>query len=298
MKNISIGYFADGEWGLNAFNKILKDKSIVVKFVCLRYEKPHKKILQLAKKNKIEILVLKNLNSTRNIKKILKFKSNFLVSMSYDQIFGIKLNNFFKDAIINCHAGNLPFYRGRNILNWALINDEKKFGITVHFIDRKIDTGDIILKKIFQIKDSDTYTSLLKICYRECPKLLYQAIKMIQKNELKLITQKSIHPKGSYFRKRKIGDEIINWDHSSRKIFNFTRAICKPGPMAKTFYKKKSFYINKVKDLKNIKLYKDSDAGTIVNIVNGKPIIKTGNGCVKLIKWFGKKKISVDSKFI
>ena len=68
--------------------------------------------------------------------------------------------------------------------------------------------------------------------------------------------------------------------------------------MAKTFYKKKSFYINKVKDLKNIKLYKDSDAGTIVNIVNGKPIIKTGNGCVKLIKWFGKNKISVDSKFI
>tara|TARA_B110000046_G_C13024501_1_gene413116 strand:+ start:64 stop:960 length:897 start_codon:yes stop_codon:yes gene_type:complete len=298
MKNISIGYFADGEWGLNAFKKIIKDKSILIKFVCLRYKNPHKKILQIAKKNKIEILVLKNLNSTRSINKILKYKSNFLVSMSYDQIFGKKLNNSFKDAIINCHAGNLPFYRGRNILNWALINDEKKFGITVHFIDKKIDTGDIILKKIFQIKDNDTYASLLKICYRECPKLLYCAIKMIQKNELKPITQKSIHPKGSYFKKRKIGDEIINWHHSSRKIFNFTRAICKPGPMAKTLYKKKFFYINKVKDLKDLKSYKDSKAGTIVNIVNGKPIIKTGNGFVKLIKWFGKNKISVNSKFI
>ena len=50
MKNISIGYFADGEWGLNTFNKIIKDKSILIKFVCLRYTKPYKKIFQLAKK--------------------------------------------------------------------------------------------------------------------------------------------------------------------------------------------------------------------------------------------------------
>ena len=132
----------------------------------------------MQKKNKIEIFVLKDVNSTRSINKILKYKCNFLISMSYDQIFGQKLNKFFKDAIINCHAGNLPFYRGRNILNWALINDEKKFGITVHFIDKKIDTG------------------------------------------------------------------------------------------------------------------------TIVNVENGKPIVKTGSGFIKLIKWFGKNKLSINSKFI
>ena len=42
-------------------------------------------------------------------------------------------------GFLNCHAGALPFYRGRNILNWALINDEKEFGVTVHFIDEGID---------------------------------------------------------------------------------------------------------------------------------------------------------------
>ena len=68
-----------------------------------------------------------------------------------------------KYGAINCHAGKLPDYRGRNILNWALINDEKEFGITVHFIDEGIDTGDIILQESFEIKDSDNYKSLLDL---------------------------------------------------------------------------------------------------------------------------------------
>ena len=45
----------------------------------------------------------------------------------------------------------LPEYRGRNILNWALINDEKEFGITVHYVDEGIDTGDIIFRKFSKL---------------------------------------------------------------------------------------------------------------------------------------------------
>ena len=43
--------------------------------------------------------------------------------MSYDQIL-VKILNLMKNKIINCHAGLLPFYRGRNVLNWALVNGE------------------------------------------------------------------------------------------------------------------------------------------------------------------------------
>ena len=53
-----------------------------------------------------------------------------------------------------------PFYRGRNILNWALINDEKEFGITVHYVDDGVDTGDILLQGIYLISDFDDYGSL------------------------------------------------------------------------------------------------------------------------------------------
>ena len=78
--------------------------------------------------------------------------------MSFDQIFKNEIINAINNNIINCHAGKLPFYRGRNILNWVLINDEKKFGITVHYIDEKIDCGDIILQRLFKITDQDGRT--------------------------------------------------------------------------------------------------------------------------------------------
>ena len=47
MRKISIGYFADGVWGLNSLKKILKQNKINIKFVCLRYRTPDKKILRL-----------------------------------------------------------------------------------------------------------------------------------------------------------------------------------------------------------------------------------------------------------
>lgn len=63
--------------------------------------------------------------------------------------------------MINCHAGKSPLYRGRNILNRALINDEKEFGITVHYVDEGIDTGDIILQRVYEITDEENYATLL-----------------------------------------------------------------------------------------------------------------------------------------
>ena len=63
--------------------------------------------------------------------------------MSFNQIFDKELINIPPLGTINCHASKLPFYIGRINLNWILINDEKEFGITLHYVD----TGDIILQK-------------------------------------------------------------------------------------------------------------------------------------------------------
>ena len=53
--------------------------------------------------------------------------------MSFDQIFKKKILNATKHGVINCHAGMLPFYRGRNVLNWVLINDESGLSISSVF---------------------------------------------------------------------------------------------------------------------------------------------------------------------
>lgn len=60
----------------------------------------------------------------------------------------------------NLHASLLPQYRGAAPINWAIINGEKKTGVTTFFIDEKIDTGSIIAKRKVEIEDKETAGSL------------------------------------------------------------------------------------------------------------------------------------------
>ena len=173
--------------------------------------------------------------------------------MSFNQKFRKNIIQTPPLGTINCHAGKLPFYRGRNILNWALINDEKEFGITVHHVDEGIDTGDIILQKCFPITDNDDYGTLLERAYQGCADLLVQAIEDIREGVAKRKAQNSIHPLGSFCSARGPGDERLNWDQSSRQIFNFVRAICPPGPAARCYLGQDEIKINKVELLHNAK---------------------------------------------
>ena len=72
----------------------------------------------------------------------------------------------------------------------------------MHYIDKKIDTGDIILQKIFKIKDDDNYKTLLEKAYKECANVLYEAISMFKNGNVKVQKQNEIHPVGFYCSKR------------------------------------------------------------------------------------------------
>ena len=293
---LKIGYFADGQWSHKTFDKLIKDTEIKILFVCVRNNSKDKILKYYANKHNIDLLMHENVNSDKFIRTIEKYNCDLFVSMSFDQIFKKKIINLTKYKIINCHAGRLPFYRGRNILNWVLINDEKKFGITVHYVDEKIDCGDIILQRLFRITDKDDYNSLLKKAYKECSNILYDAICKFKKGFVRGRKQSSIHPLGFYCPKRKIGDEILNWNQSSRSIFNFIRAICKPGPMARAFINKKEMKINKAEYIKNAPKYK-STVGTILGKSSNYFLVKTQDSFIKITDYKFDKKINIGDRF-
>ena len=295
-ENLKIGFFGDGPWAQQFLNKILRSNDISMSFVCTRYNFPDKELKKLALKNKINVLVSKNVNSLNFIKKIRKHKADLFVSMSFNQIFKKEIIELPHKGIINCHAGKLPFYRGRSILNWVLINDEKEFGITVHYINKQIDSGDIILQKTFPINDNDDFNSLLNISYKECPKILYKSIKLIKHGKVKTVSQKSIHKTGSYFKKRKKGDEIINWNQSSREIFNFVRALSKPGIVARTFLNGKRIMINKI-DATFIKSNSKNIPGKIANVKDDHFLVHAKDSVVKVTEWFTKDSIKQEEVF-
>lgn len=283
-RRLRIGYFADGPWGQRAFDRIIADASLEIAFVTVRYETRDPELMRRAEENHIPLELSKNVNSAEFLDKMKTYDVDLFVSMSFNQILKPEFINLPKYKTINCHAGKLPFYRGRNILNWALINDEKEFGITVHYVDEGIDTGDIILQEVYPITDEDDYGTLLVRAYTECADVLYRAIKMIQADEVKRIRQSDIDPVGMYCGMRESGDEIIDWKQSSREIFNFIRALSVPGPQAASWINGKKISINKARMVPGAHSYKNTVGQVIGKTENGF-LVKTGDTVLEITEY-------------
>tara|TARA_B100001029_G_scaffold117481_1_gene97367 strand:- start:18776 stop:19672 length:897 start_codon:yes stop_codon:yes gene_type:complete len=289
-KKLKIGYFADGKWSHRAFLKIIDDNRFDIRFIVPRIDTNDNTLLTFSKKYNIDYLKLENVNSNKSLKIINNYSCDLFVSMSFNQIFKKQIINLTSIGIINCHAGKLPFYRGRNVLNWALINDEKEFGITVHFVDEGIDTGDIIFQKTFTILEKDNYNSLLNKAYINCSNMLLEALGMILKGDYKRIKQKKIHPVGFYCGYRSEGDEIINWNDSSRNIFNFIRAITLPGPIARTNYKNNEIRINNSNYIKNAPSY-IGIPGQVLSKTKKGFIVKTKDSFIEILEVQGELRV-------
>ncbi|MAQ88923.1 MAG: formyl transferase [Rhodopirellula sp.] len=281
---LKIGYFADGPWAHGAFKLLVNDPRCKIQFVCIRFSTRDSVLIELAEHHNIEVFCVENINSENFEETLKRSKCDLFVSMSFDQIFRPHIFTIPPLGTINCHAGKLPYYRGRNILNWALINDEKEFGITVHYVDSGIDTGDIILQKVFPISEDDDYGTLLTKAYMHCPMILHEAINQIIDGKSLKISQDSIDIHGTIFPRRIIGDELINWSDTSRNIHNLIRALAKPGPQAQTSFKNHCIKIQKSSLIADVKPYK-AIPGAVLTRSGKILLVKTGDTYLKILEW-------------
>jgi methionyl-tRNA formyltransferase len=296
MKKLKIGYFADGPWSHKALEKLLLDEALKISFVCARHDNPDQILKEMAAANGLNFITHPKINSEEFLEWMIAYDCDLFVSMSFNQIFRASLIGLPPLKTINCHAGKLPFYRGRNILNWALINDEKEFGITVHYVDQGIDTGDIILQNCYSITDEDDYATLLETAYKACASNLYDAIKLVQAGDVKSVEQKDIDPLGFYCSARKEGDERLDWNQKSREIFNFVRAICHPGPEARTYLDGAEIRIKKIQYLPNARGFKGV-VGAVIGLDSNAFYVKTADSFVKVMDWSGYPKPRIGDRF-
>ena len=100
-----------------------------------------------------------------------KYKISFICLAGYMKIISSNIINVYRKKIINIHPSLLPKFKGLNTFKRMLENKEKKGGCTVHFVNEKLDAGNIIIKKRFFIKKNDNELDLK----RKTQKLEYRA---------------------------------------------------------------------------------------------------------------------------
>ncbi len=118
------------------------------------------------------------------------------ISVRYDKIIPQEVINSFKQGIFNTHGGVLPEYRGSYCNINALINNEKEYGVTLHYITRGVDAGDVVAIKKVEIKDIDTGFSLYKTSERLCYEILKENIDSIVTDTNNRVTQEELIKSG------------------------------------------------------------------------------------------------------
>ena len=104
-----------------------------------------------------------------------------------------------KIGILNAHPGLLPRYRGVDAIPWAIYNGDD-IGVTVHFIDRGVDTGPIVTQRVINVQKKDTIESLWKKADAVAAELLSDAISRILQRDRVPTTLQSIDDGKQYCR--------------------------------------------------------------------------------------------------
>ena len=187
MKNIAIFGSGNGSNAENIIKYFKSHQNISIKLIVS--EKQNAKIIDIAKKWKLDSLIIKD-NFTSSIDDIFKktnyYNVNFIVLAGFLLKIPEEFINSFPKSIINIHPSLLPKFGGKgmyglNVHKAVLDTNEKKSGITIHYVNNKYDDGKII----FQAK--------CPVLKNDSPKLLAKRVQKLEHQFYPLIIEKIIN---------------------------------------------------------------------------------------------------------
>lgn len=115
----------------------------------------------VAKKYGVAVTEAVDVNSEAFLQHLRDLKVEFIVSISGTQLYRKALREQTSRGIVNCHGALLPKYRGLMPSFWTLANNEKEGGVTVHFVDAKLDNGPIVVQRKYRIYPHDTLEEVM-----------------------------------------------------------------------------------------------------------------------------------------
>jgi len=211
--------------------------------------------------------------------KMRELKPDLLVTAAYGKILSKELLDIPPYGCINVHASLLPKYRGAAPIQWAIINGEKKTGITTMYTDVGMDTGDILLKREVEITDDMTCGELHDILAQVGAVVLKETIKKLENNTLTRTPQ--LHSEATYAPMITKETGAINWNKSANEIHNLVRGT-NPWPVAYSKYKGQVMKVWKTKVIDEN--CKNENPGKILKVSKEGILVAAQKGTVQILE--------------
>lgn len=144
----------------------------------------------------VPVIGSKNVNSQETRAQIEAWQPDLILSIYLNQLIKSKVINMPTQGTLNIHPALLPKHRGLFPYFWVIAAGERETGVTIHWVDTKFDTGDLLLQEKIPVESDDTITSLSYKSSLVGAEMLVKAVKLVESGQPPRLNQN--HEQASY----------------------------------------------------------------------------------------------------
>ena len=286
--SLKIVFMGTPEFSVPSLDLLIKKRYDVIKV----YTQPPKRskrgqkinpssIEQFSKKNKINFRNPINLNSEFEYNILKKLSPDLGIVVAYGQLIPNSFLNIPKFGFINIHASLLPKWRGAAPIQRAIMNGDKKIGISIMKVERKLDSGPILKTKEIELDQNSTHGEVEKKLSTLGANLLIESIKTMETGKAKFTEQD--HLEATYAKKIDKSETKINWNLDANKVLvNIHGLSPNPG----------SWFLHKNERFKVLRAEPSKDSGKPGSVLDENLTIGCKSKSIKILELQrqGKKK--------
>ena len=227
LKDLKVVFMGTPQFSLNVLEMLINNTKVIGvvtqpdKVVGRGNQVSYSKVKELALK--YDIKVIQPIKIRNEYQEILDLNPDIIITCAYGQIIPSVILDYPKYGCINVHASLLPKLRGGAPLHHAIIDGYQKTGITIMYMDKGMDTGDIISQEEVEITDSDNLGTLhdklsvlgAELLEKTLPSIIAGTNKRIKQNEEEVTFGYNISR----------SEELIDFNKNCREIFNQIRGL-------------------------------------------------------------------------
>ena len=235
----------------------------------------------------IELYQPETMNSEEALKIVSDIEPDLIITAAFGQLLPENILNVPAKGSLNVHASLLPKHRGGAPIHRALINGDSETGVTIMYMAKKLDAGDIIAAESIQIEDADNTGTLFDKLSRVGASLLMKTLPDVIEGTNQRTPQ--VDSEATFSPNILKTDEIISFNKPARDVFNHIRGLA-PWPVGHT-----------MQDDKRLKIFAaeltnetaDAAPGTITGKSDNGFLVAAADGLVNIteVQLAGKKKI-------
>lgn len=249
-------------------------------------------VKELAEQYNIEVLQPAKLSKSPEMEKIINLQPDLMITAAYGQFLPTKLLAAAKIAAINVHGSLLPKYRGGAPIQYSIINGDKETGVSIMYMVKKMDAGDIISQRSIPIEDTDDSGTMFKklsllgrdLLLETLPKLISGDVNPVAQDPDKVVFSPNITSE----------QEQIDFRLPARLIDAKVRGL-RPAPLGNMVI---DGLRTKIYDMTPLEEKTDLEPGKVVRVTKHQLVIAAGDRTtyqINKLKPAGKKAMDITS---